>query len=206
MTTSVAVIDYGMGNLRSVVKAIEHVAPHASVRLTSNAAEIENADRVVFPGQGAIAGCMAALDELHLRSAAIQAAKTKPFLGICLGLQALFDFSEEYGGVNGLGVLPGRVLRFQHDVKVPHIGWNQVQQTKPHPLWDGIPDESLFYFAHSYYVGENTDAVGTTEYGLRFTSAIARGNIFAVQFHPEKSSQAGLMFLRNFMAWDGVAC
>ena len=215
--TSVAVIDYGMGNLRSVVKAIEHVAPRARVLLTSNADEVVRADRVVFPGQGAIAGCMTALDACHLRAAVLQAVQTRPFLGICLGLQALYDFSEEGGGVKGLGVLPGRVPRFppdrMHDdatgqaLKVPHMGWNQVQQVKGHPLWKDIPDGSRFYFVHSYFVnaGERADVAGITEYGLRFTSAAARANIFAVQFHPEKSAQAGLKLLKNFMAWDGSA-
>ena len=214
--TSVAVIDYGMGNLRSVVKAIEHVAPRARVRLTSDAAEVASAERVVFPGQGAIGGCMAALDTSHLRAAVLQAVKTKPFLGICLGLQALYDFSEEGGGVKGLGVLPGRVPRFPaamreavtgQVLKVPHMGWNQVEQAKAHPLWKGIPSGSRFYFVHSYYAeaSERADVAGVTEYGLRFTSAAARANIFAVQFHPEKSAQAGLQLLENFMAWDGNA-
>ena len=214
---TVAIIDYGMGNLRSVVKAIEHVAPHARVRLTSDAAEVASAARVVFPGQGAIAGCMAALDTSHLRAAVLQAVKTKPFLGICLGLQALYDFSEEGGGVRGLGVLKGSVPRFPADkmrdaksgraLKVPHMGWNQVEQAKAHPLWKGIPSGSRFYFVHSYYAeaSERADVAGVTEYGLRFTSAAARANIFAVQFHPEKSAQAGLQLLENFMAWDGNA-
>jgi len=214
---TIAVIDYGMGNLRSVVKAIEHVAPRARVRLTSDAAEVASAERVVFPGQGAIAGCMAALDTSHLRAAVLQAVTTKPCLGICLGLQALYDFSEEGGGVRGLGVLKGSVPRFPADkmrdaksgrvLKVPHMGWNQVEQAKTHPLWKGIPDGSRFYFVHSYYAdaGERADVAGVTEYGLRFTSAAARANIFAVQFHPEKSAQAGLKLLENFMAWDGNA-
>ena len=213
---TVAVIDYGMGNLRSVVKAIEHVAPRARVLLTSDAAEVAGAERVVFPGQGAIAGCMRALDSSHLRAAVLQAVKTKPFLGICLGLQALYDFSEEGGGVKGLGVLPGRVPRFPaamratasgQILKVPHMGWNQVEQAKAHPLWNGIPSGSRFYFVHSYFAeaGERADVAGISEYGLRFTSAAARANIFAVQFHPEKSAQAGLKLLENFMAWDGHA-
>ena len=214
---TVAVFDYGMGNLRSVVKAIEHVAPRARVRLTSDAQEVLRADRVVFPGQGAIAGCMAALDTCRLRTAVLQVVYTKPFLGICLGLQALYDFSEEGGGVKGLGVLTGRVPRFppdrMHDastgraLKVPHMGWNQVRQVKAHPLWKDIPSESRFYFVHSYYAdaGERADVAGITEYGLRFTSAAAHANIFAVQFHPEKSAQAGLKLLENFMSWDGSA-
>jgi len=212
---TVAVIDYGMGNLRSVVKAIEHVAPQSKVVLTSDAAEISRADRVVFPGQGAIAGCMTALDQCHLRDAVMEAVRDKPFLGICLGLQALFEFSEEGGGVAGLKVLPGRVPRFPADkmldaqtgqaLKVPHMGWNQVKQTRTHPLWQGIADSERFYFVHSYYANaaNSSDIAGATEYGLRFTSAAARANIFAVQFHPEKSATAGLRLLRNFVAWDG---
>ena len=248
---TVAVIDYGMGNLRSVVKAIEHVslpawwhslppwwhrfcvthmrsvyealkqvalvASGTRVRLTSDPAVIRRADRVVFPGQGAIAGCMAALDACHLRDAVFEAVQNKPFLGICLGLQALFEFSEEGGGVQALGILPGRVPRFPHArmhdpktgqvLKVPHMGWNRVRQAKPHPLWKGIPDNARFYFVHSYYAdaAERGHVAAETEYGLRFTSAAARANIFAVQFHPEKSAQAGLKLLENFMAWDGHA-
>jgi glutamine amidotransferase len=214
---TVAVIDYGMGNLRSVVKAIEHVAPRARVQLTSDATEVAAASRVVFPGQGAIAGCMTALDSCRLRDAVLEAVRTRPFLGICLGLQALFDFSEEGGGVAGLGVLPGRVPRFPQEkmfdpetgrsLKVPHMGWNQVHQARRHALWAGIPDGSRFYFVHSYYAAaaERTDLAGETDYGIRFTSAAARANIFAVQFHPEKSATAGLRLLQNFMTWDGSA-
>jgi glutamine amidotransferase len=212
---TVAVIDYGMGNLRSVVKAIEHVAPQARVLLTSDAGQVAAAERVVFPGQGAIAGCMTALDSCHLRDAVLRAVQTKPFLGICLGLQALYDFSEEGGGVQGLKVLPGRVPRFPAEkmrdaktgqqLKVPHMGWNQVLHQKSHPLWQGIADGSRFYFVHSYYAdaAERSDIAGSTDYGIRFTSAAARANIFAVQFHPEKSSTAGLRLLQNFMNWDG---
>ncbi|AJP49593.1 imidazole glycerol phosphate synthase [Rugosibacter aromaticivorans] len=214
MATSVAVVDYGMGNLRSVAKAIEHVAPRASVRVTANAAEIAAADRVVVPGQGAMPDCMRELTERHLRDAVIRAATEKPFLGICVGLQMLFGHAEE-GDVMGLGVLSGRVPRFPQAamvavdgsrLKVPHMGWNQVQQvgTHPHPLWDGIADETRFYFVHSYYV-EPQDATciaGSTTHGISFTSAIACDNLFAVQFHPEKSAQAGLRLLENFMHWQ----
>ncbi len=212
-----AVIDYGMGNLRSVVKAIEHVAPAASVLLTSDAEVIRRAERVVFPGQGAIGGCMAALDSLHLRDAVSAAMQNKPFLGICLGLQALFEFSEEGGGTRALAVLRGAVPRFPAErmrdlqsgraLKVPHMGWNQVEQVKDHPLWKGIANRERFYFVHSYYAeaAERGDIAGATEYGIRFTSAAARANIFAVQFHPEKSAVAGLRLLENFMNWDGAA-
>jgi glutamine amidotransferase len=212
---TVAVIDYGMGNLRSVCKAIEHVAPEARILLTAAADDIRRADRVVFPGQGAIGGCMTALESGHLRESLLEAIKTKPFLGICLGLQALYDFSEEGGGTPCLSLLAGAVKRFPPSLmvdkasglplKVPHMGWNQVHQTVAHPLWDGIPQDSRFYFVHSYYV-ESADAgdiAGETEYALRFTSAAAHANIFAVQFHPEKSQSAGLQLLKNFVSWDG---
>ncbi len=213
--STVAVIDYGMGNLRSVCKAIEHVAPGARVRLTAEAADIRHADRVVFPGQGAIGGCMAALGANRLRESLLEAMKTKPFLGICLGLQALYDFSEEGGGTPCLSLLAGAVKRFPSEkmtdaasglpLKVPHMGWNQVRQTVPHPLWQGIPQDSRFYFVHSYYAdsADARDVAGETEYALRFTSAAAHENIFAVQFHPEKSQRAGLRLLENFVSWNG---
>lgn len=211
---TVAVIDYGMGNLRSVSKAIEHVAPEARVRLVSTAAGLRDADRVVFPGQGAIVGCMRAVNGSDVREALFDALRNKPFLGLCLGLQALYDSSEEGGGTPGLGVLPGKVRRFvfpRHGAagafKVPHMGWNQVNQSRAHPLWRGIAQDARFYFVHSYYADSADAAVvaGATEYGVQFTSAAARENIFAVQFHPEKSQQAGLQFLANFVAWDGRA-
>ncbi|MHB8622701.1 MAG: imidazole glycerol phosphate synthase subunit HisH [Sulfuricaulis sp.] len=212
---TVAVIDYGMGNLRSVCKAVEHVAPGARVLLTAAAEDIRRADRVVFPGQGAIGACMAALETGQLRASLLAAMKTKPFLGICLGLQALYDFSEEGGGTPCLSLLAGAVKRFPperlHDaatdlpLKVPHMGWNQVHQTTGHPLWSGIPQNSRFYFVHSFYAdsADPGDIAGETQYALRFTSAVAHENIFAVQFHPEKSQHAGLRLLENFMAWDG---
>ena len=212
---TVAVIDYGMGNLRSVCKALAHVAPKARVQLTSDPADLAKADRVVFPGQGAIGGCVRALDSHGLRPALLQALKTKPFLGICLGLQALFEFSEEGGGTPCLAVLPGRVPLFPPEkmrdlgtglrLKVPHMGWNQVQQVRPHALWQGIAQDTRFYFVHSYYVeaGDRNQVTGVTEYGLRFTSAASRDNVFAVQFHPEKSQKAGLKLLENFVGWNG---
>ncbi|MFL6713591.1 MAG: imidazole glycerol phosphate synthase subunit HisH [Sulfurifustis sp.] len=211
--TRVAVIDYGMGNLRSVCKAIEHVAPKADVRLATRAADVREADRVVFPGQGAIVGCMRALDDAEMRAALGDALRNKPFLGLCLGLQALYESSEEGGGTSGLGVLPGRVRRFVPPrdrgvcLKVPHMGWNQVYQSLPHPLWRGIPNATRFYFVHSYYAdsADPSAVAGTTEYGVRFTSAAARANIFAVQFHPEKSQHAGLRLLANFVDWNGEA-
>jgi glutamine amidotransferase len=211
MGSTVAVVDYGMGNLRSVAKAIEHVAPGDRVLVTADAKVIATADRVVVPGQGAMPDCMRELDDRGLREAVVKAAAEKPFLGICVGLQMLFGHAEE-GGVMGLGVLPGRVPRFPHAamvdaegnrLKVPHMGWNEVRQ-QPHPLWAGIEDDARFYFVHSYYVAPDLPelTVGSTNYGILFTSAVARDNIFAVQFHPEKSAHDGLALLANFMRWN----
>jgi glutamine amidotransferase len=205
----VAVVDYGMGNLRSVSKAIEHVANGDRVIVTSDPAEVAKADRVVVPGQGAMPDCMAQLAACGLREAVIAAAAVKPFLGICIGQQMLFEHSEE-GDVAGLGILPGRVRRFPAEetvakgLKVPHMGWNEVTQAEAHPLWQGISDNTRFYFVHSYYVEptEPSAIAGSTIYGIPFTSAVARDNIFAVQFHPEKSAQAGLQLLGNFMRWQ----
>jgi glutamine amidotransferase len=215
MNSTVAVLDYGMGNLRSVSKALEHAVPGTRVVLTADPDELRRADRVVFPGQGAIAGCVRALDERGLREALIEATQRKPFLGICLGLQALYDFSEEGGGIAGLGLLRGRVPLFPaakmvdaasgQMLKVPHMGWNQVHQTRDHALWHGIDQDARFYFVHSYYVEPATasQTAATTDYGIRFTSAAAAGNIFAVQFHPEKSQHVGIALLGNFLRWDG---
>ncbi len=211
--TNIAIIDYGMGNLRSVAKALEHVAPAARVRITQCAKDIDAADRVVLPGQSAIRDAMAELQRLDLMTAIRRAAAEKPFFGMCLGPQALLDFSEENGGVAGLGILPGRVVRFDCDLhepstgerlKIPHMGWNQVYQLGAHPLWLDIPQDSRFYFVHSYYLQPGVDAIkaGMTHYGFDFTSVIARDNLFAVQFHPEKSAQAGLQLLANFTCWN----
>lgn len=211
---TIAVIDYGMGNLRSVAKALEYVATDVNVRITDDPKVIANAERVVFPGQGAMPDCMRELDTKGLRSVVKEAAQTKPFLGLCIGLQMLFDFSEE-GNVQGLGLFPGTVRRFpanaMHDqqgnkLKVPHMGWNQVTQNKLHPLWQGIASDSRFYFVHSYYIDpKNSDiTVGSSAYPFRFACAIARKNIFAVQFHPEKSHTAGLTLLKNFVGWNGL--
>lgn len=211
--TDIAVIDYGMGNLRSVSKALEHVAPDREVVVTSDPAVIAGAERVVFPGQGAMPDCVRELDSRGLRQAVLEAAADKPFLGICIGLQLLFEHSEE-GDVAGLGILPGQVKRFPADrmfdeagnkLKVPHMGWNEVRRSRPHPLWVDIAPDARFYFVHSYYV-EPSDPVlsmAYTEYSLKFTSAAGRDNIFAVQFHPEKSQQAGLALLHNFVNWNG---
>ena len=207
--TVVAVVDYGMGNLRSVAKAIEHVAGDARVEVTSDPAVVAAAERVVVPGQGAMPDCMRELAACGLHAAVIRAANEKPFLGICIGLQMLFEHSEE-GDVAGLGILPGQVRRFPADetvakgLKVPHMGWNEVAQSEDHPLWRDIPDNSRFYFVHSYYVepAEPSIIAGSSVYGIPFTCAVARANIFAVQFHPEKSAQAGLRLLGNFMRWQ----
>jgi imidazole glycerol-phosphate synthase subunit HisH len=203
----IAVVDYGMGNLRSVSKALEHVAPEAEVVLTAEPGKISSCERVVVPGQGALPDCMRQLAASGAREAVIEAARQKPFLGICIGLQMLFERGEE-GDTPALGVLPGRVPRFapelaQRGLKIPHIGWNRVEQARPHPLWAGIPDGSRFYFVHSYYPAPQEAALtaATTIYGAPFTCAIARDNIFAVQFHPEKSQSAGLQLLSNFVRW-----
>lgn len=213
--STVAVIDYGMGNLRSVCKAIEHVARNIEVQLTSDPETVRRADRVVFPGQGAIGGCIKALDAGAMREVLIEAIRDKPFLGICLGLQALYEFSEEGAGTMGLAILPGKVRLFPSDkmvdaktsqrLKVPHMGWNQVHQMHDHILWQGIPQDSRFYFVHSYYAdtSDNAYIAAQTEYGVKFTSVAAHENIFAVQFHPEKSQHAGLRLLQNFIQWDG---
>ncbi len=208
---TIAVIDYGMGNLRSVAKAIEHVAAGAPVVVTADPAQVAAAARVVFPGQGAMPDCMRELEQRGLRPAVIAAARSKPFLGICIGEQMLFAHSEE-GDAAGLGIFPGSVQRFpaarMHGadgsrLKVPHMGWNTVAQKKPHPLWAGIADHSRFYFVHSYCVQAPDSALcaGTTDYGLSFTSAVAQDNIFVVQFHPEKSARDGLQLLKNFVEW-----
>lgn len=207
----VAIIDYGMGNLRSVAKAIEHVASASEVVVTSDPAEVLAADRVVFPGQGAMPDCMRELDARGLRPAVLEAARSKPFLGICIGQQMLFEHSEE-GNVPGLGVFRGEVRRFPADkmvgadgirLKVPHMGWNEVWQKQAHALWANIPDGARFYYVHSYYVDPADPGIvaATTDYGIPFTGAVAQANIFAVQFHPEKSAAAGLQLLSNFMSW-----
>jgi glutamine amidotransferase len=209
----IAIIDYGMGNLRSVAKAFEHVAPQLDIVVSSDPDVIAKAGRVVFPGVGAMPDCIRELDSRGLRQAVLEAAHSKPFLGICLGMQALFESSEE-GDSAGLGILPGRVLRFPAEamvddkgqkLKVPHIGWNEVHQAAEHPMWAGIPTGARFYFVHSYYVeaGAPDLVAGFTVYPFAFTAAVARDNIFAVQFHPEKSQATGLALLANFVMWDG---
>lgn len=214
--SSVAVIDYGMGNLRSVTKALEHVGRGDRVRVTYDPELIARADRVVFPGVGALRDCMTELQRLALDDAIRECARNKPFLGICLGMQALFDRSDENGGTPGLGIIAGEVRGFGKSLidpvsgvrlKVPHMGWNEVHQTRPHPLWEGIAQDSRFYFVHSYYTvpADAADITGVGRYACDFAAAVGRDNVFAVQFHPEKSHQAGLGLLANFMAWDGHA-
>ena len=215
----VAIIDYGMGNLLSVSKAFEHVAPLADIVVTADPAIIAAATRVVFPGVGAMPDCMHELAARDLVDVLKQAAVNKPFLGICLGMQALFEQSEE-GECAGLGLLPGKVRLFPADamqdaagnkLKVPHIGWNQVHQVaegeKRHPMWFGIEDGARFYFVHSYYTEPADPALvaGFAHYPFAFTCAVARENVFAVQFHPEKSQAVGLQLLSNFITWEGTS-
>jgi glutamine amidotransferase len=215
LSVDIAVVDYGMGNLRSVAKALAHVAPDASIVVTGEPAAIRDARRVVLPGQSAMPDTMAAIDASGLRDVVLACLADRPFLGVCLGLQMLFEASEE-GPTPGLGVLRGRVRRFRDEalvvpggerLKIPHMGWSRVERTRAHPLWAGIGDGERFYIAHSYYPEPADPALtaATAAYPAPFTCAIARANIFAVQFHPEKSQRAGLRLLANFVAWDGTA-
>ena len=208
----VSIADFGTGNLHSVCNAFEALGKHVSVHATRRADDIRNADRLVLPGQGAIGTWMNELANNEIRDAVEEAFRTKPILGICLGLQALYARSEEDGGVDGLQELNGEVKRFDaqlidsgRKIKIPHMGWSPVKQECEHPLWRDIPSGCRFYFVHSYYAAaENSNEIaGSTQYGLRFTSAAMRGNLFAVQFHPEKSRQQGLKLLSNFINWDG---
>ena len=208
----VAVVDYGMGNLRSVQQALRKVAPSLEIVVTDDADVIAAAGRVVFPGQGAMPDCMRELDARGLRRAVLDAARNKPFLGICIGLQMLFEHSAE-GDVAGLGVLPGNVVRFAsglkdaqgNKLKVPHMGWNRVRHGD-HPLWNGIAQDSRFDFVHSYYVQPQNESLvqGSSDYPQPFVCAVAQNNLFAVQFHPEKSAAAGLKLLQNFINWNPV--
>jgi glutamine amidotransferase len=211
--SSIVVIDYGMGNLRSVAKALRHVAPERDVVVSSDAATIRAAERTVLPGQSAMPDCMKGLLVSGLANTVREVMRDRPFLGICLGLQMLFDASEE-GPTACLAAISGRVVRFRDEamvtsagerLKVPHMGWSPVRQTRAHPLWMGIEDDSRFYFAHSYHpVPDDPDlTAGSADYPAPFTCAVARANIFATQFHPEKSQRAGLKLLANFVSWDG---
>ena len=209
----IVVVDYGTGNLRSVAKALAHVAADREVLVSSDPATIDRADRVVLPGQSAMPDCMRELGVRGLAEPVRKALRERPFLGICLGLQMLFERSEE-GPTDGLGVLRGRVERFREErmaladgtrLKIPHMGWSRVHPTRAHPLWQGIDDGTRFYFAHSFFPVPEDAAVtaATTDYPAPFTCAIAQANIFATQFHPEKSQRAGLALLANFVAWNG---
>lgn len=224
--STIAIVNYGMGNFHSVARALAHAAPDADIRICDQPGQIAAADRVVFPGQGAMADCMRTLDESGLREAVLRAAREKPLLGVCVGEQMLFSRSEE-GDTPGLDVFPGTVRRFtgpqfaepvtgaadmpappfaasDERLKVPHMGWNRVRQTRPHALWEDIPDDTHFYFVHSYYAAPADPALiaGMSDYGLAFTCAVAAANIFAVQFHPEKSAEYGLRLYRNFVDWN----
>jgi len=212
MANKIVVVD-GLGNLRSVAQALRAAAPEADVLISSSAADLDRADRIVLPGQGAMRDCMDSLRASGLEDALLRAAKTRPIMGVCVGEQMLFDESEENGGTPGLGLLPGKVVRFQLDgklqadgsrFKVPQMGWNRVRQARPHPLWEGVEDGSYFYFVHSYYAApqERNDVVGETDYGAPFCCAVGRDNIVATQFHPEKSAAAGLRLYRNFIHWN----
>lgn len=212
MTNKIVVVDYGMGNLRSVAQALRAVAPEADVKISGEVADIEHADRIVLPGQGAMRDCMASLRASGVEEALLRAAKNRPMMGVCVGEQMLFDVSEE-GNTPGLGLLPGKVVRFQLDgrlqpdgsrFKVPQMGWNRVRQARAHPLWEGIDDDAYFYFVHSYYAQpeDSQDSIGETDFGGMFCCAVARENIVATQFHPEKSADAGLRLYRNFVHWN----
>ena len=204
----VVVVDYGMGNLRSVAKAAEHVAPgHCHIKISDSATDIEAADAVIFPGQGAAKACMSAINENQLGETLRQAAVTKPFLGICMGLQVLMTHSSENGGIDCLDCIEGDVNKFQPaaEFKIPHMGWNQIHQHADHPMWHKIEQDARFYFVHSYFVVPKNDrlVLGTTEYAnQRFASCVAQNQLFAIQAHPEKSSQAGLQLFKNFMNWQ----
>lgn len=213
MKQSIAIIDYGMGNLHSVRSAVEHVTSDANVDITCDAQTILAADYVIFPGVGAIRDCMAEIKRLQVDSTLAQVIKQKqPLLGVCVGMQALMNHSEENSGIDCLDIFPAAVRRFAGDaftcgvhnhLKVPHMGWNTVKQDKDHAIWHDIADQSRFYFVHSYHVdlSDPAEVIGSCEYGVPFAAAVARDNIVATQFHPEKSGDAGLQLLKNFLHW-----
>ena len=212
--STVGVIDYGMGNLHSIAKALEYVSAGERIVVSYDPDVLNKADRLVLPGVGAIGHCMDELRRLELTSMVAEVIGDKPILGVCLGMQVLMSVSQENEGIRGLGVFPGEVVRFPEPIrgaddrrKVPHMGWNQVRQERSHKLWDGIDQEAWFYFVHSYYavVADSAHCMATAEYGERFCCSLLRDNVFAVQFHPEKSQSAGLALLANFLSWDGQA-
>jgi glutamine amidotransferase len=212
MANKIVVVD-GLGNLRSVAQALRAAEPDAEVIVSSLAADIDAADRVVLPGQGAMRDCMNSLRASGAEDALLRAMKTRPVMGVCVGEQMLFDASEENDGTPGLGLLPGKVVRFQLDgkvqadgsrFKVPQMGWNRVRQVRAHPLWEGVEDDAYFYFVHSYYAvpDDPADTIGEADFGGAYCCAVARENIVATQFHPEKSAAAGLRLYRNFIHWN----
>ncbi|MES0874993.1 imidazole glycerol phosphate synthase subunit HisH [Sinimarinibacterium thermocellulolyticum] len=212
MAASIGVIDYGMGNLHSLGKALERVSGASRVIVSYDTEVLKHCDRLVLPGVGGVRECMNELRRLELNQLVAEAAREKPMLGICLGMQVMLEWSDENGGVPALGLFPGKVVRFPDPapdargerLKVPHMGWNRVHQSRPHPLWEGVPDEAWFYFVHSYHASPANSAhvLGTAEYGHAFAAAIARDNIAAFQFHPEKSQSTGMTLLGNFAHWS----
>ncbi|MEW6168224.1 MAG: imidazole glycerol phosphate synthase subunit HisH [Pseudomonadota bacterium] len=211
MAAAIGVIDYGMGNLHSLGKALERVGASSRVVISYDPEELKACDRLVLPGVGGVRECMKELRRLELNELVVEAARSKPMLGICLGMQVMLEWSDENDGVPALGLFPGKVVRFPDPakdaavrLKVPHMGWNRVRQTRAHPLWAGVPDDGWFYFVHSFHAQPANAAhvLGTAEYGHEFAAAIARDNIAAFQFHPEKSQGLGMTLLANFMQWS----
>ena len=210
----IAVIDYSMGNLHSVHKALQHVTDD-NVVITSNPDEIMKADHIVFPGQGAARDCMSELNKRELVDVIKEVSTTKPFLGVCMGMQVLMEHSVEGGGVDCIGLYKGSVQHFTDHIsatdsegnrlKIPQMGWNQISHTQNHPLWEGIENNARFYFVHSYFVEPEDKNIiaGETEFGIKYPSALAKDNVFAIQSHPEKSADDGLQLLKNFTNWDG---
>jgi len=209
---SVGIIDYGMGNLHSLGKALERVAGSTRVVVSYDPEILLKCDRLVLPGVGGVRECMRELQRLELNQLVAEAARKKPMLGICLGMQVMLEWSDENGGVPALGLFPGKVVRFPDPLpdtsverlKVPHMGWNRVRQTKSHPMWEGVPDNAWFYFVHSYHAQPTTPehVLGSADYGYPFAAALARDNLVAFQFHPEKSQNVGLTLLSNFIQWE----
>ncbi len=203
--STIAIVDYGMSNLSSVVKAVEYVAPNEKVIISSDSKEIDNADKIIFPGQGAAKKCMNSIFDKNLDKVITKISKEKPFLGICMGMQVLMDYSEENNGTECLGLIKGKVKKFQstrkNQIKIPHMGWNKISKKNEHPIWNKIDNDSYFYFVHSYFIEpeDKTNVIGQTNYGEKFCSVIAKNNIIAIQGHPEKSSVVGLQFLKNFI-------